>query len=260
MILFFDIDGTIWNYKNEIPDSTVEGIRKARKNGHKCFINTGRSRAFVKNKELLGIGFDGIVTACGTMIEYNDKVISNKLISREDAIRTVDTVRKYGFKPILEGPRYLYMERIDFENDIYGEKVMSEMGENLKGIDDNYGEWEIQKLSCATEVDIDKRDKCFEELSDLYDYMIHSDRVVEMVPRGFNKGSGIIKVCELLGEDVKNTFAFGDSMNDKEMLITAGVGIAMGDTYHDMSKFADYVTTAQEKDGIYNALKHYEIV
>ncbi len=260
MILFFDIDGTIWNYKNEIPESTVEGIRKARKNGHKCFINTGRSRAFVKNPNLLGIGFDGIVTACGNMIEYNDEVVYNRLIPREDAIRTVDTVRKYGFKPILEGPEHLYMERSDFENDMYGEKVMSEMGENLRSIDDNYGEWEMQKLSCATNVPVDERDRCFDELSYLYDYMIHSDTVVEMVPRGFNKGTGIRKVCEILGEDIKNTFAFGDSINDKEMLIAAGVGIAMGETYHDMSEFADYVTTAQGDDGIYNALKHYEIV
>ena len=80
MLLFFDVDGTLWNYKNEIREKTKLGIRQARENGHKCFINTGRSRGFVHNKELLGIGFDGIVSACGTMIEYNGKVIFNKLI------------------------------------------------------------------------------------------------------------------------------------------------------------------------------------
>ncbi len=75
MILFFDIDGTLWNYKNEIPESTVDAIRRAGAKGHKCFINTGRARAFVTNRDLLGIGFDGIVTACGTMIEYNGEVV-----------------------------------------------------------------------------------------------------------------------------------------------------------------------------------------
>jgi len=56
MVLFFDIDGTLWNYKNEIPESTIKGIRKARSNGHKCFINTGRARSFVYNKELALMG------------------------------------------------------------------------------------------------------------------------------------------------------------------------------------------------------------
>ena len=52
MILFFDIDGTLWDYKNYIPDSTKLAIKKAQENGHHCFINTGRARAFVHDKDL----------------------------------------------------------------------------------------------------------------------------------------------------------------------------------------------------------------
>ena len=61
-LLFFDIDGTIWNEKNEICDSTVEAIRLARKNGHKTFLCSGRSKAYINNPVLLDIGFDGIVS------------------------------------------------------------------------------------------------------------------------------------------------------------------------------------------------------
>ncbi len=260
MVIFFDIDGTLWNYKNEIPESAKTAIRKARSNGHKCFLNTGRSRAFVYNEELLGIGFDGIVTACGTMIEYNGNTIYNRLIPSDEAVLTVETVRKYGFKAILEGPVHLYMERTDFEGDMYGEKVLREMGENLRGIDECWGKWEIEKLSCATEVSEQARQNCFNELSHLYDYMIHNEFVVEMVPRGFNKGTGIEKVCELIGEDLKNTMAFGDSINDKEMLLTANCGIAMGNSRGETRDYADYVTSSLEEDGIYNALKHFELI
>ena len=41
MVLFFDIDGTLWDYKNYIPESTKKAIKLAQQNGHKCFINTG---------------------------------------------------------------------------------------------------------------------------------------------------------------------------------------------------------------------------
>ncbi len=260
MVLFFDIDGTLWNYKNEINEKTIEAIRTARKNGHKCFINTGRARAFVTNKKLLDIGFDGIVTACGTMIEYEGDVIYNRLIPMDEAIKTITTVREYGFKPILEGPEHLYLELSDFQGDMYGDKVIREMGDKLRGIDECWGKWEIQKLSCATQVPLEKRDECFDKLSDLYDYMIHSDTVVEMVPKGFNKGVGIEKVCELLGEDIANTFAFGDSINDKEMLLAAGVGVGMGGTYHDLSEYADYITASLDDDGIWKAMKHFELI
>ena len=74
-LIFFDIDGTLWDYHNMIPESTKLAIKKLKENGHKTFINTGRSRGFVRNKELLNLGFDGIVSGCGTMIEMNGKTL-----------------------------------------------------------------------------------------------------------------------------------------------------------------------------------------
>lgn len=44
-IIFLDVDGTLVDYHNRIPDSAVEAIRKARENGHLVYVCTGRSRA-----------------------------------------------------------------------------------------------------------------------------------------------------------------------------------------------------------------------
>ena len=258
MLLFFDVDGTLWDYRNYIPESTKKAIKLAQAGGHKCFINTGRSRAFVYNKELLDIGFDGIISSCGCMVEYEGKVLFNRLISREDSIRTVETVIRHGFRSILEGPEYLYMNRADFEGDMYGEKVMREMGGKLLSINDNWGNWEMNKLSC--ECGTPTRDQCFEELSDLYDYMIHNDHIVEIVPKGFNKGSGITEVCELLSEDIGSTIAFGDSINDKEMLERAAISVAMGNATDAVKELSDHVTTNLLDDGIWNAMKKLELI
>ncbi len=258
MLIFFDIDGTLWDYKNYIPPSTKEAIKKARENGHRCFINTGRARAFVHNKELLGIGFDGIVSACGCMVEYDGKVLFNHLINREDSIRTLESVRRNRLKPILEGPEYLYMDIVDFEGDMYAGKVIEEMGDYLLSLSDNWGNWRMNKLSCDTTNS--DREKCFEELDDLYSFMVHNEKVVEMVPRGFSKGTGIIEVCNLLGTDPSDTMAIGDSVNDKEMLETAGISIAMGRSSDLVKEICDHTTDFLENDGIMKALKKYDII
>ena len=43
-IIFIDIDGTIVDYENHLPDSAVTAIRKARENGHRVYISTGAVR------------------------------------------------------------------------------------------------------------------------------------------------------------------------------------------------------------------------
>ena len=257
-ILFFDIDGTLWNWKNEIPDSTAEAIRRVRKAGHLAFINTGRTRGFVRNEALLDIGFDGIVSGCGTMIEYDGRVVYDSRIPREQAIEIVEAVRRYGCRPILEGSEYLYMDDEDFKNDWYAKKLIRELGDRLKSIKNEWGSWEIQKLSLdIREGDIEG---CEREYGDRYDFIKHDVAVCELVPSGFSKGTGVIKVCELLDIPVSDSFAFGDSVNDTAMLITAGTGIVMGSARDGVKDLADYVSTPQEEDGIWNACRHFGLM
>lgn len=258
-IVFFDIDGTLWDEKNRIPDSTREAIKNLRQNGHLAFINTGRCRSFVRNPKLFELGFDGIVSGCGTRVEYNGKVIFYYKLDEKLSERVVKTVREFGFKPILEGAEYLYMDEGDFPvGDFYGDKLREEMGSDLRTIKDFWGHWEISKLSCATPPQ--QIEPCYEAVKEEFDFMVHSPTVVEMVPKGFHKGIGIQKVCELLGVPLENTFAIGDSINDIEMLEAAGISIAMGNGMDKVKEMADYVTTPLFEDGIKNGLEHFNLI
>ncbi|MBQ7586463.1 MAG: HAD family hydrolase [Lachnospiraceae bacterium] len=261
MLIFFDIDGTLWDYRNYIPKSTEDAIKRARANGHKCFINTGRARAYVRSEKLLSLGFDGIVSACGCMIEYDGRVILNHLVSREDALRTMESIRRNGLKPILEGPEHLYIDTGDFKGNMYVEKVMREIGHSVLGITDNWGSWRMNKLSCDFR-DSDS-ERCFGELSDIYTYMVlddHDEKVVEMVPKGYDKGTGILALCDLFNKDPKDTMAFGDSVNDREMLEVAGISVAMGRSDDKVREICDHTTDLLERDGISKAMEKYGII
>lgn len=254
--LFFDIDGTIWDINNNICDSTVRAIRKLRERGCLTFICSGRSRAYITNPKLLELGFDGIISGCGTMIEYNGETVFYHNMEKEFADYVIGTVRKYGFKPILEGREYLYFDDEDFAGDVYGEKLRRELGDRLKTIKDN--DYDIVKLSCATiGVTVDE---CKKELGDFFEFIIHNERVVEMVPKGFSKATGIKYICDMLNISLENTYAFGDSANDMEMLKIAGKSIVMGNGTDDVKAIADYVTTAVNDDGIWNACRFFNLI
>ena len=91
--VFFDIDGTLWDRSNKIPESTVRAINELKAGGNPVFICSGRTRGYITDTGLLSLGFDGIVSGCGTMVEYKGEIRSYFRIERELAIRTVATVR-----------------------------------------------------------------------------------------------------------------------------------------------------------------------
>lgn len=256
--VFFDIDGTIWDYTNVIPESASRAIRKLQENGHKAYICTGRTRGYITSPELLELGFDGIVSGLGTRVEADGRLLFEYIIPGSDAVKTVDTVKRYGFRAILEGPEYLYLDYDEFKDDPYGVKVMSELKDRLRPLSGDYGNWRISKLSCDT-TGCDKA-SCYSELSGIYDFVEHNETVVEMVPRGFSKGTGMRKLCDLKGIDIRDTIAFGDGANDVEMFMVAGFSVAMGNGAETAKANADYITSGIREDGIQNALSHLGLI
>ena len=51
---------------------------------------------------------------------------------------------------------------------------------------------------------------------------------------------------------------FGDGYNDLSMFRPEWLNIAMGNARAELKEKADYITTDCDKDGIYNACKHFK--
>ena len=115
--VFFDIDGTLWNEHMQVPESTTEAIRELRADGNYAFLCSGRSRSNIRSEKILGIGFDGIVAACGTHIEYEGKKVCERLLTPEEAEELLRVIEAYHMEAVLEGPHYIYANGEDFKED-----------------------------------------------------------------------------------------------------------------------------------------------
>lgn len=253
--VFFDIDGTLMDHHNFIPESTKDGIHKLQEKGSYAFLCTGRSRAFVRHPAILDIGFDGVISGCGTMIEFQDEVVYYKKLEQDMVKRTVDFLKEHHVAVIMEGRYKLYADAQDFREDRYIARVRQELGSDLLPLTGCENEWEVSKFSCVTEfadMEILKQ-----YLAKDYELIIHDIPVMEIVPKGCTKGTGILKVCEMLDIPVSDSYAFGDSANDLPMFEAAGCSIAMGNATDLAKQRASYVTDTLHEDGIYHALKHF---
>ncbi|MCV5432962.1 HAD hydrolase family protein, partial [Escherichia coli] len=78
---------------------------------------------------------------------------------------------------------------------------------------------------------------------------------MDIIPNGGSKAKGIEKFIERLGFNREQVYAFGDGLNDLEMIEAVGTGIVMGNGHEDLKKLANYVTKDVSEDGIYHGLK-----
>ena len=92
-----------------------------------------------------------------------------------------------------------------------------------------------------------------------HQYYCWEEGLFEILPLNENKANGIQKVIDFYQEPIE-TYAFGDSVNDLEMLQKVDNSVAMGNAREDVKKIANYVTTDAKDNGIINALKYYGIL
>lgn len=72
----------------------------------------------------------------------------------------------------------------------------------------------------------------------------------ELTEPGVHKGSGLARLCALVGIGQEHAVAFGDGINDHEMLAWAGLGVAMGNARPETKALANEVTASNDEDGI----------
>lgn len=254
---FFDIDNTLLTWDGKIPESTRQAVKALQANGHYAFINTGRSRVNIHEKALFEIGFDGIVSGCGTCVEFRGETFLYKYIEKEQIARDLQILAECGLKPILEGRYQMYWNFEDFREDAFGKRLRKSVGEHILEISETEGEWEASKYSCIT-IDADM-DRC-RSLMQGYKFLIHNSGVCEIVLNDYSKASGMEVACRHLGLTMEDTVAFGDGVNDIEMLQAAGISICMGNGTDVAKEAADYVTAPLLEDGILKACEHFGFI
>ena len=258
--VFFDIDGTLWDENMIVPESTKLAIRKLQENGHKAFVCTGRAMGNVNDPQFDEIGFDGFVAACGNHVEMDGKILYERNMSYEDVKAIYDVSRQYQLPIIYEGSKFQWLDREGFEGDAYIEYIVENLKDAARFLDEcDLEEIEANKFSALINENTNYP-AVENELSGLFDFMDHGDGIIEAVPKGTSKATGITWLCEHLNVPFEDTYALGDSINDLEMLSLVGHSIAMGNASQVAKDMSEYVTTHIHEDGVWNALLHYGLI
>lgn len=263
--IFLDIDGTLVS-EMKAPSAFVrKAVGGARANGHKVFLCTGRNMPII-GQDILEVGFDGIIASAGSHIEVGGDVLFDCVLPEETIQECLDIFHRHGMYCRIETPEGIYtdpqMEALlkTAQPDASNSELIRMQKEIEAGIVirpyDKYPKQGAYKI-CFTSRDLESVEQTKAYLGDRFTYAVHaySDSGScfngEIIPKGIDKGRGIERICGYFGADLKDTIAFGDSMNDYEMMKKAGISVAMGNACEEIKKAADTVCKTVWEDGIY---------
>lgn len=274
-IIFLDVDGTLVNYECQLPDSAVSAIRQARKNGHRVYICTGRSKAEVY-KNLWDIGLDGMIGGNGSYVEDHGTVVMHQLITREQCRRIVDWLHSRKLEFYLESNNGL------FASEHFEDKALASMQEycRRKGAP-NAEEMSVRsifpEMIFGGELYRDDLNKVSYLLNDYQDYLDTKEQFPDMENgtwggagetalfgdlgvKGITKANAIDHLLSYLGAKQEDTIAFGDAKIDIPMLEYCAFGVAMGSGGEEIKAMADYVTDGVDDDGLYKAFVYLKLI
>lgn len=261
MLLFFDIDGTIFDDDRNLPASVKPAMEAARRNGHRIIINTGRTLCNLDHR-LDDFPLDGWIMGCGTRLTWHGETLRSMEHSPEDSLRLRDLFRELKMPVVYECDTAMYF---DPENSGHAAvnrfREWAETHGICRDIAENDPEFRAVKMfGFAKEQEIGRMKKRTAEAGMPYTAINRWPEGWEIVPEGFSKGIGIDILCGMLGEKNENCYAFGDSRNDMTMLEHVGHSIAMGNATDDVKAACSWVTDRPENDGIEKAMRHFGLI
>ncbi|HEP1836617.1 TPA: HAD family hydrolase [Streptococcus suis] len=271
-IIFLDVDGTLVDYHNRIPESAIRAIRQARENGHLVYVCTGRSRAEMQ-PELWEIGLDGMIGGNGSYVEHQGQVVMHQLLSEEDSRAIVDWLHERGLEFYLESNNGLFAsenfrERARETLRIYSmnkgktaeEVADQEVEDVIHGMifDGQLYRNDLNKVSFVLDSYQDHLDskQAFPQLvANTWGGRGESALFGDLGVKDIDKAHAISVLLDHLGASQTDTIAFGDAKIDISMLDYCAIGVAMGNGGAEILAMADMITDDVEEDGLYNAFE-----
>lgn len=253
-LVFFDIDGTLLDANKELPISTIEAIAQLKENGHEVAIATGRAPFMFKNiRDRLNI--NNFISFNGQFIVTNNEIFYKNPIP----LGELESLEKHAH---ANNHPLIYMDhegmRVSHENHPHVIKSMADLKiDPPKFGPDYFKNREIYQALIYCEAENEKQ--YFTTFNNLHFVRWHKYST-DVLPRGGSKGVGLAKLAEHFGINQENVIAFGDGLNDVEMLEYAGVGVAMGNGHPKALEVANFITNTPEENGIQSALKEFALI
>lgn len=249
-----DMDGTLLDSRKNLPSEFMDWVREHPK--IKTVIASGRQyntlvKDFIPIKDHLIY-----VAENGGFVFENETMIYCNEMKKEDILECLNLINGVkGLTPILCGAKSAYMrpaaEHIRREASVYYDHLLETNDLCETALQDV-----IVKI--AIFADEKKAEPSMPHFADLKSHLaavLSGDSWIDISNCTVNKGAAIAFIQKKYGIKKEESMAFGDYLNDVEMLEACGESYCMKNGHPDLKAIAKYIADSNDDNGVMKALK-----
>lgn len=255
-LIVSDIDGTLVpDGGSKVNPELYDVILKLRAKGIQFAAASGRQWASIESifgpvkEKVFYLSDNGAYVGC-----HGRNLFLNP-IDRQTVMDMIEDVRKAeGLEIMVSGPDVVYLETKDQEFVdwmIHGYKFRVEQVADLTRVNSQF-----IKISVYRKTDVEGHTR---ELREKYGsrlkITIAGDMWMDCMKLGINKGQAVKLLQESLEISVEETMAFGDQLNDIEMLNQAYYSFAVANAREEVKAVSRFQTDTNVNDGVLKILK-----
>jgi Cof subfamily protein (haloacid dehalogenase superfamily) len=252
LLVATDLDGTLLRGDETVSERTRDALAAATAAGAAHIIVTGRAVPWTRHI-LDDLGYDGLaVCGQGAQVYHagEHRLLTSVTLDRQLAGLAISKIEaevgplalaasRDGLDgEVLVGAGYRVQESplpvVAFEDpsELWSAPI-NKVYIQHPGLDDDA----LAKVARAT-------------VGSLVDVVMAGPGVVEILPLGLSKATGLSLAARRLGLRAADTIAFGDMPNDIPMFGWAAHGVAMANAHEELKAVAHEITASNEDDGI----------
>ena len=261
-IIALDLDGTLLTSDKTLSERNFEALRAAAEQGVEIVPCTGRYYLAMPEviRNLPFVRY--VITINGAAIadRKEDKLISETLLPFEEAIAIMEFLDTQPVVYDCYQGRGGYMTKSmqdaieSYCNDPHYIKMVRDLREPVPELKTYLTEQhaDVQKIQFFT-LDDELRKRLFTEIPARFPDLAMSSSMknnIEINHKNANKGTALLALAAHLGVDRSQTMAFGDGLNDLDMIREAGVGVGMANAKPEVLQEANVIAPTNDEDGV----------
>lgn len=265
VLIATDVDGTLLDEDEKVSPRTRAAVRAAVDAGTTFILATGRPPRWI-HPVVDGLGFAPMSVCANGAVLYDpstDRILSARTLSADVLAALADIAMT-----VIPGAG-LAVERVGRSaHDAATPQFVSSPGYEHAWLNPDNTEVSMEDLLSAPAVKLlirkagarsaDMAAELAKHIGTQGDLTYSTNNgLIEIVPLGISKATGVAEVATPLGIGAEGIVAFGDMPNDVPMLRWAGLGVAMGNAHPEAVEAANEVTATNSEDGLAQVLERF---